>query len=238
MKFLYIILVSTVLSFGYTPAFTEYNALLNETVCNGSVDYNHLASDKLLDKAKPNFNLTQKEYHTLPDLEKLAYLINAYNFYTLKLIVDNYPVKSIKDLGGVFSSPWSKEFIPLFKGFNNVSLDDIEHKMIRKEFDEPRIHFAVVCASIGCPPLRNEAFTAQNLPQQLQSQAVTFLKDPSKNYIKGTKLYLSKIFDWYGSDFDKQHGSYLKFIQNILDTKHNDIEWLDYDWNLNSGTCK
>ncbi|MGL1937380.1 MAG: DUF547 domain-containing protein [Fibrobacterales bacterium] len=238
MKFLYIILTSAVLSFGYTPSFTEYNALLNKTVCNGSVDYKRLVSDKLLDKAASNFDLTKKAFQSLPDPEKLAYLINVYNYYTLKLIVDNYPVKSIRDLGGVFSSPWSKEFITLFKGFNNFSLDDIEHKMIRKEFDEPRIHFAVVCASIGCPPLRDEAFTAQNLTQQLQSQAETFLNDTSKNYVKGNKLYLSKIFDWYGGDFNKQHGSYLSFIQKKLNTKNSDIEWLEYDWNLNSSTCK
>ncbi len=190
-----------------------------------------------MQSAAQDFDLSEKAFKKLAKNEQLAYLINAYNYYTIQLIISNYPTKSIKDLGSTFSSPWSKDFIQLFKKGDKISLDDIEHKMIRKNFDEPRIHFAVVCASIGCPPLRNEAFIASKIQDQLQDQAEQFLKDTTKNLIKGDELHLSKIFKWYGDDFNKTYGGYIPFVQKLLKTKYSDVEWLDYDWNLNDGTC-
>ena len=134
-----------------------------------------------------------KDFQLFSPNQRLAFLINAYNAYTIKLVVENYPIKSIKDIGGIFSSPWKKEFIPLFG--ENKSLDNIEHELIRKNFKEARIHFALVCASIGCPSLRNEAFVAEKLNEQLDDSAKKFLNDPQRNrYDKVNKtLELSSI---------------------------------------------
>ncbi|MDC1175377.1 DUF547 domain-containing protein, partial [Bacteriovoracaceae bacterium] len=118
-----------------------------------------------------------------------------------------------------------------------VTLDNIEHDMIRKDFDEPRIHFAVNCASIGCPSLLSEAFTFNQIEQQLEKATKLFLNDKSKNYIKDNKIYLSKIFKWYGEDFNSKHGSFINFVSKYLKTinpkKNNDVEWTSYNWDLN-----
>ena len=182
--------------------------------------------------------------------EKLAFLINAYNAWTLKLIVNHYPgIISIKDIGSFFQSPWSKSFIPLLG--KQRSLDEIEHEMIRgdKLFSDERIHFAVNCASIGCPALRNEAYTADLLEQQLDSQTRQFLSDKSRNRASDDTIYLSKIFSWYEEDFSKgwngisslavfleRYSSALGLNEKQLVTLKNnqfDIEYLDYDWALN-----
>lgn len=175
--------------------------------------------------------------------QKLAFLINAYNAFTIKLIVDNYPTKSIKDLGSFLKSPWKIEFFSLFG--KKSYLDAIEHDMIRKKFDEPRIHFSVVCASIGCPPLHDFAFTANELEKQLKKATSVFLMDKNKNSydVSKKKLRLSKIFKWYGDDFDKKYGSYLKFIstritqnkeaQKLIAADKVSSRWNSYDWNLN-----
>ncbi len=174
---------------------------------------------------------------------KLAFLINAYNAFTLKLIVDNYPTKSIKDIGTLFKSPWKKKFFKLFG--KETHLDEVEHVMIRKNFDEPRIHFAVVCASIGCPPLHRFAFTGNQLEKQLKEATRVFLMDKNKNSYDPLKkkLRLSKIFKWYGDDFNKKYGSYLKFVstritedkkgQALIAKDDVSSSWNSYDWGLN-----
>lgn len=178
--------------------------------------------------SKETFNIFERD-------QKLAFWINAYNAYTIQIILKNYPVKSIKDISsGWFSSgPWKKEFINLFG--KNMSLDNIEHDTIRKEFDEPRIHFAVNCASIGCPSLLEEAFVSSRLNGQLDKAALNFLQNKSKNYVKGNILYLSKIFEWYGSDFSKKHGDFKNYIIKTLNLPHKnyDVKFNDYNWNLN-----
>ena len=221
-------------AFAYTPEFKEYNSMLNQTVCNSGVDYKKIVKLDLMKTAKKNFDLTHTQFKKLPENERLAYLINAYNYYTIELILNHYPTKSIRDL----KKPWKRKFISLFTDGVVVSLDEIEHEWIRKNFDEPRIHFAVVCASIGCPELRNEAFTASMLHKQLDEQALAFLMDKSKNRIEDDELMLSKIFKWYGDDFKNKYGGYIPYVQKILKTKHDDVEWLDYDWNLNEQQCK
>jgi len=193
-------------------------------------------------------SLNKSEFDSFSKKQKLAFLINAYNAFTVKLIVDNYPVKSIKDLGSFFSSPWKKRFFRLFG--KKTYLDKIEHKMIRKWFNEPRIHFAVVCASIGCPALKARAYTAELLESQLQVSANKFLKDLTRNRYnnKNKKLELSAIFKWYGDDFKSKYGSFQKFIANkitddkllIQKIKNNElsISYLDYNWNLNEYSKK
>ena len=182
--------------------------------------------------------VTAQQYKTFQDKEKMAFIINAYNAFTVQLIVDNYPVKSIKDVGGIFTSPWKKRFFK-FLG-EEQHLDFLEHSMLRKDWQEPRIHFAVNCASKGCPALRNEAFTAAKLDTQLEAGAKSFLGDASRNRYDGAKdtLWLSKIFDWYGEDFVKKAGSVQAFVSTRISgdaakmAKAN-VEFNAYDWNLN-----
>jgi hypothetical protein len=176
--------------------------------------------------------------------ERLAFLINAYNAWTVEFILTKYPdLESIKDLGSLFSSPWKKEFIPLLG--KTISLDNIEQDLIRGNFDEARIHFAVNCASIGCPALRAEAYQSDTLEIQLEEAANLFLSDNSRNRLKGDELQISKIFDWYKADFEKQ-GNLASFLVKYADALNLnesqqqavlsgdiEIEYLDYDWSLN-----
>lgn len=196
-------------------------------------------------------NVSQAEFDTWSKQQQLAFLINAYNAWTIEFILTKYPdIKSIKELGGFFSSPWSKEFIPLLG--ETRSLDNIEHTLIRSsgKYNDPRIHFAVNCASIGCPALLEQAYTADKLEQQLASQTMRFLADMSRNYVKNDTLYLSSIFKWYKDDFEKGFNganSLNEFILSYADAlnlapnlqyalKNNDmdIEFLDYDWAINA----
>jgi hypothetical protein len=185
--------------------------------------------------------VSREEYTSWSKEQKLATLINAYNAWTIQLIVDHYPVSSIKKIGPFYSTPWKQEFIKWLGG--KRSLDDIEHKIIRKDFSEPRIHFALVCAAMGCPSLQVKPFLAQNLEAQLQNAAHEFLHDTAENRheVKGDKviLHLSSIFKWYGNDFGTKD-ELVKFIvkemniQNKVQGKKVELEYLDYDWNLNA----
>lgn len=184
--------------------------------------------------------------------QQMAFLINAYNAFTVELILTKYPaLKSIKDLGSLFSSPWKPAWINLLG--DTVSLDGIEHGMLRARgrYDDPRIHFAVNCASVGCPMLREEAFTAARLDAQLDEQALRFLSDRTRNRYepKRIRMEVSKIFDWYGEDFRIGHRgilsvqNYLAGFADVLADAPADrdrvrstglyIAFLDYDWALN-----
>lgn len=179
-------------------------------------------------------DLSKKEFDQFSKNQKLAFWINAYNAYTLQIIIRNYPVKSIKDIGSLFSSTWSKEFIPLFG--KKMSLDNIEHDTIRKNFKEPRIHFAVNCASLGCPSLLQEAFNSEHLSAQLEAATKNFLGNKSKNFYRSPDkvLYISKIFKWYGADFNAKYKGHMNFIRKYIKVpKSTPVEWNEYDWNLN-----
>jgi hypothetical protein len=181
---------------------------------------------------------------------QLAFLINAYNAWTVELILTAYPqVESIKDLGSLFRSPWSKSFIPLLG--ETRSLDDIEHELIRGsgKYPDPRIHFAVNCASIGCPALREEAYNGAELDAQLAEQTRRFLLDRSRNRGQGAGLAVSSIFKWYRGDFERGWAGYTRLEDFLLDYTEaldlsaaqiaalrqgkSDIRFLDYDWRLN-----
>ncbi|MCR9203068.1 MAG: DUF547 domain-containing protein [Halobacteriovoraceae bacterium] len=155
----------------------------------------------------------------------------------MKLIIDNYPLKSIKDIGSLFSSPWSKEIVFLFE--EKLTLDNIEHERIRKNFKEPRIHFAVNCASMGCPSLATTPFIPTKLNEQLEKAAKNFLLNKKKNFYdrKKNTLFLSKIFKWYGSDWKKMKSiSFLRLVEKYIPEakgKNPEVEYLDYDWSLN-----
>ena len=152
--------------------------------------------------------LSRADFDAISAARQKAFLINAYNAFTIELILTRYPdLRSIKDLGTLFTSPWRRPWIPLFG--TTVSLDDIEHGMLRARgrYDDPRIHFAVNCASVGCPMLRETAYVADGLDAQLDQQTERFLRDRARNRWNPAagRLELSKIFDWYGEDFALGH---------------------------------
>jgi len=184
--------------------------------------------------------------------QQQAFLINAYNAFTIELILTRYPhLRSIKDLGGLLSNPWKPKWIDLLGA--KVSLDDIEHGMLRARgvYDDPRIHFAVNCASVGCPMLREEAFVADRLEAQLEQQAQRFMADRTRNRWnpQRQRLELSRIFDWYGEDFrrgDRGIVSLEAFAASHADRLADapadrerlrsgkvTIAFIDYDWALN-----
>jgi Protein of unknown function, DUF547 len=184
--------------------------------------------------------------------QQMALLINAYNAFTVELILTRYPkLESIKDLGSLLKTPWKQKFVPLLG--NTVSLDGIEQEMLRARgrYDDPRIHFALNCASIGCPPLREEAFVAARLDAQLDEQAQRFLSDRSRNRWNPTtqKLEVSKIFDWYGDDFRLGHRGitsaaafFARYAEPLADapadrerirSQQAELAYLAYDWKLN-----
>lgn len=215
-----------------------WDSLLQKYVSvEGNVNYKGFIADSikfhkylaLLSANHPNEKFWTQE-------ERLAYWINAYNAFTVKLIIDHYPVVSIKDIKtGIpfINSVWDIKFIHIEEA--TYDLNNIEHGIIRQKFDEPRIHFAINCASKSCPKLANYAFTADQLDEQLDEAAKSFINGSDKNQISENEAKLSKIFLWYGGDF-KKNSSQVEFINKYSDVKisvHADIDYLDYDWRLN-----
>ena len=211
------------------PKHAIWDDVLQEYVdIDGNVNYLGIKNDvarlddylDLLAKNPPATNWNKNE--------KLAYFINLYNAATVKLIVDHYPVESIKDI----PNRWKKKWIKV--GNTTTSLNDIEHEILRK-MDEPRIHFAINCASYSCPKLPNVAFTAESMEEQLSKAASDFVNDPTRNRFEGNTAQLSKIFQWYKGDFTEQ-SSLLEYINLYLDNSvatDAPVTYLDYDWSLN-----
>ena len=178
--------------------------------------------------------------------ERMAFLINAYNAFTVEKILTRYPnLKSIRDFGTVFGNPWKDKFFTLFG--RESFLDQIEHETLRKPgaYNELRVHYAVNCASIGCPMLREEAYVADRLDAQLEEQAVRFLSDRSRNRFEGGKLEVSKIFDWFKEDFGAREQYFAKYAKVLAETPEAQklvaegrapLSFLDYDWSLNDVT--
>ena len=200
------------------------------------VDYQTLKENGKLEAAYqqlssfPVKNLSNKD-------EKLAFYINAYNILALKTVIDHWPLDSIKDVGNLLSPVWGKP-VGSIDG-KTVSLDDIENKILRP-MGEPRIHFAIVCASVSCPDLRNTPYTASKLNSQLDEQVQKFLTNADKGLRVGDKdIQISKIFDWFGKDF-KPAGDVEAFIRRY----RSDLpelplkEDINYDWNVNGITAK
>jgi len=221
------------------PSHEAWTTLLKKCVdAKGQVNYRGFLEDAsrldaylgLLSDCPPSMDWSQAE--------RLAYWINAYNAFTVKLILDHYPVKSIKDIGPKLAIPkvnsvWDIKFFHI--GGVEMTLNQIEHDILRKDFNEPRIHFAIVCASFSCPVLFNEAFTAKRIEQQLETQAVAFINDPARNRVSENKVELSAIFNWFKGDFTK-NGTLLEFIRRYAKGKVADkakVSFLDYDWSLN-----
>ncbi len=221
-----------------------FDTVLKTYVENGQVDYAGLKrSRRELDRYLSSLAaVDEKEFKTWPTTDRLAFLVNLYNGATLKLIVDHYPVKSIKDIGGFFRGPWKQRVVILFG--KTITLNTLEHEIIRKQFDEPRVHAALVCAAQGCPPLRPEAYVGARLEAQLAEQMRTFLADSTKNHVdvRSGKIWLSRIFKWYGKDFTKNGKTLLGSLApywpeqaaaRLKSRRDWDIAYTDYDWSLN-----
>ena len=206
----------------------------------GRVDYAGLKSDpgtlkSYLDLLAVNAPSDKATFQT-----GLAFWINAYNALTIKGVVDNYPttsVRKIKLFGGFFSR------IKFQVGGRSYTLDNIEHDIIRYEYGDPRIHFALVCASLGCPILENRAFVPETLEERLDNATAKFINDSEKVRLdrENRVLYLSKIFEWYAEDFEDTHDSVINFIAEylietdaaFLKKEKVQLQYLEYDWSLN-----
>lgn len=230
MKFfsLLILLISFSI-FSQSTNHQKWNDLLKINVSvNGKVDYK---SFKKQESSLDAYLLELSEQTPQKNWSKnatLAYWINVYNAFTIKLILLNYPIKSIKNL----PNPWGKKFFTLAN--KKYSLEEVEHEILRK-MNEPRIHFAINCASYSCPNLSNEAFTELKLETQLERVAKSFLNDSSKNSITATEVKISQIFDWFAPDF-KKSGSLIDFLNKysiIKINKNAKIKYREYNWNLN-----
>ncbi len=222
-----------------------FTQLLQKYVAHGLVDYNGFATDPLFPEYLLMLSSTSPESLGTRE-ERLALWLNAYNAYTIKLIIDKSPLKSIRDIGlglPVLSGPWSIAFANV--GGTDYTLNEIEHDIIRGEFKDARIHFALVCASRSCPQLREEAYEGRTLDHQLEEDARRFINDESLNsFNKGERtVSLSKIFDWYSGDFEESAGSLRLFLSKYLDSGEArellwsddaEIRYLPYDWSLNS----
>jgi len=249
-------------------SYDVYAAVLQKYVNDrGLVHYRGLKSDSTsLDAFTVTLEtLDPKIYDQWTDKEKSAFWLNAYNALTLKAIVTHYPIQptflaslrfpknSIRQIPGV----WDQLRFGVMG--RQLTLDDIEHEILRKQFNEPRIHVALVCAAMGCPPLRNEPYTGTKLEAQLGDQTHRFLHNPLKCRIdrQGKRVYLSAIFKWFGADFIKTYaadgkfggysgaeGAVLNFLsphlgedeRRYLVTGTYNIDYLDYDWSLNEQT--
>jgi Protein of unknown function, DUF547 len=255
-----ILLAAAQPAFAFDQSHAAWDALLKRHVVvapNGGssrVDYARFLADQGALQAYLGglSSITQAEFRDWTREQKLAFLINAYNAFTVHLVLTRYPdLKSIKDLGSILKSPWKKEFFVLLGA--ERSLDDVEHGLIRAPgaFDEPRIHFAVNCASVGCPMLRDEAYVAERLDFQLEDGARRFLGDRSRNRYDpaSAALEVSRIFDWYKADFEKGNrgiSSVPQFLARHAEMLADGaapraaihqglarIRYLDYDWTLN-----
>ncbi len=215
----------------------QWTTLLQKNVNEaGWVNYEGFISDSIaLNKYISQMEQNYPNNETWSREQIIAYWINAYNAYTVQLIIRNYPVVSIKDIkpGLAFvNSVWDIQFINI-QG-EKLDLNNIEHNILRK-MNEPRIHFAVNCASVSCPKLLNEAFEAAKLDAQLQHQAKDFVNDTSRNIITSENAQLSSIFNWFTGDFTND-GSLKDFINQFSNTKLTDvtvIDFMEYNWNLN-----
>ena len=264
-QFVFILFIGTHISFSQIIDHSDFNLVLYKYVKDGLVDYKALKenSDLLSHYLNQIENINPSDFENWPENEKIAMWTNAYNAITLHGILLNYPIKG----GSIFSKVrFPKNSIRQIKNFwdtvfikvmgKELTLNDIEHSILRKKYKDPRIHFVLVCASIGCPSLENQAFDGESLEKRLEKATLNFIQNPEKVKIDIEKnaLYLSSIFNWYKKDFtatdvalekfniyDKKHRGILNFISNylsqddvllILKDKKN-IKFLDYDWALN-----
>ncbi|MEO9851960.1 MAG: DUF547 domain-containing protein [Reichenbachiella sp.] len=222
------------------PSHKDFDLLLKKHVDDkGGVNYKAFKNDTDILNDYLVEMMLEPPSRDWNDDEKLAYWINVYNALTIQLVLKYYPIKSIKDIGSSIqipfvNTPWDVKCFEVKDG-EELSLNNIEHGIIRKDFEEPRIHFALVCAAVSCPKLLNEAYDPARLNAQLTTQTKGFLANTSKNKISIDRLELSKLFSWYGGDFRK-NGTLVDFLNPYTSVKIDSkakTSFLDYDWNLN-----
>jgi hypothetical protein len=223
----------------FDQSHAEFTALIKKYVTDEGVRYAALQEndDAKLDAYLATLeNVSMAEFNGWKGEEQLAYLINLYNASTLDLVLKHYPIRSLKEDVGGLRGPWKISFIKALG--NEYSLDEVEHELIRKNYKEPRIHFAVNCAAIDCPPIRQEAYTGNKLLTQLEEQTKKFLQDEERNRLTNNALKITPLFDWYEEDFVSAAGSVKAFLNPYfpkvnLEKDPRKIEYTDYDWNLN-----
>jgi hypothetical protein len=237
-------LVFSVLLFLPAAAFSDvdhsqFSALLDLYLNDERVDYSGFKRDEArLDAYLAH--LEAVDVDALNRNEQFAFYSNAYNAWTIKLILTGYPgIDSIKDLGSVFRSPWKQKLVRLNTGV--FTLDEVEHDILRPRFKDPRVHFAINCAAKSCPPLYPEAFVGDRLDDQLDDATRSFINDPQQYRIEGDVLVVSRIFKWFGEDFE--NGPLAFFLQyadaplkEALEARRETltVDYLDYDWSLNA----
>jgi hypothetical protein len=223
---------------GTTVDHSIYATLLEKYVKKGQVDYRGFKSEEAkLDQYLKVLEKTDSD--NLSRNEQFAFYVNAYNAWTIKLILKGYPgVKSIKDLGNIFKSPWKKKICRVDEDV--ITLDDIEHNILRPRFKDPRVHFAINCAALSCPQLISKPYRGDTLDRQLDHSVRAFINNPQRNYLEDNTLYISKIFKWFSEDFhDDVVGFFLKYAQGDLKKQLEEskgkikVKYLDYDWSLN-----
>lgn len=214
-----------------------FGELLQQYVKDGKVDYAGFQSEEAkLDRYLAS--LERVDIKMLSRDEQFAFYANTYNAWTIKLILSKYPkIKSIKSLGVFNTGPWKKKVVRL-KG-ETVSLDNVEHDILRPQFKDPRVHFAINCAAKSCPPLRSEAYQGDILHQQLDESTRSFINDPKRYRLEGNNLYVSRIFKWFSEDFkDGVLGFFKQYADGQLKIRLNNsgkinVKYLEYDWSLN-----
>jgi len=240
-------LILVALACAATPAqafdHAAWNALVQRhvTVLPGEhasqVDYAGMARDRAALKGYLDSlsRVPRAEFEAWTQNERKAFLINAYNAFTVEKILTRWPaIRSIWDFGKIFGNPFKDDFFTLLGA--PMTLDGIEHGTLRKPgaYDDPRVHYAVNCASIGCPMLREEAYVAGRLEAQLDEQALRFLSDRSRNRFRDGRLEVSKIFDWFKEDFEPREKYFARYAQALAYPGGPvPIDFLDYDWSLN-----
>jgi hypothetical protein len=235
-------IISAITNQGYaeieSPSDQLYGKVLDNYVQEGLVDYSGLKSNPkdLKQFLNQSAAISKETFSEWSKDQQLGFLINLYNAQTLDLIVANYPIKSIKDIASDSGGPWELPIVNLFG--EQITLDALENEVIRKNYTDPRVHFALVCAALGCPALINTPYEAAELEKQLDQQTKAFLMDSDKNSIDTEQeiLRLSPIFDWFKEDFSAKSGSVLEFVNPYFGnqaSKEFKIEYTNYDWSLN-----
>ena len=228
-----IALLTLCLATAFAASAQGLDSILKKHVANGRVDYQGLHADPapLKNYLAQAGAIPESEFKSWGEKQQLAFLINLYNASTLQLILDHYPVKSIKKAKRGFKGPWDQPVVPMFG--KKITLNKLEHGIIRKQYADPRVHMALVCAAKGCPILRSEAYTAEKLDEQLDDQSRAYLATPAGLVIDQKKgvASISAIFKWYGGDFPSVPAFIEKYSDESIEGLK--IKYLGYDWSLN-----
>jgi len=239
----------------FDQSHAAWTRVLASCVRDGGFDYARLKADPAQLEAylKALHAVTPETLAGWSEKQRFAFWINVYNAHCIQKVVENYPLKSIRKLDGLLgiNTVFDKAFIPMRAHHpdgkdEDLSLNDIEHKILRKRFKDARVHAAINCASASCPPLCNEAFTAERLDAQLDEQMRAFVNDPARNRIDPAKneLALSEIFKWFEEDFERDAKSVKEYLIRWLPAEKADfvrstrIRYLDYDWDLNDAKAR